>query len=383
MDFIEGLPERNGCTNLMVITDRLSKDVVLIPLENIGAENVASNFLKHVVAYHWLPDAIVSDRGTQFVSHFWAILTQMMGIKRRLSTSWHPQTDGSTERMNSTVEAYLRAYVSWNQDDWVKWLPMAAIAIKRREARSTKVSPFFLQHGYNVDPLQLDISQGPNREDLTAEARTDYDKSRAIVEKFQQVFDFAQANMAEAQQEQERQANRHRHEQPTLRVNDKVWLSYRRQLTNHRPSRKLDWKNAKYTVTEIIDSHSVRLNTPPGINNVFHVDRLRLASSDPFPSQSNDDAQPDPVLVNGEAESEVEKIMAEVIYRNKLFYEVKWSGYVLTTFEPAENLKDNVALDEWEEFTAPYRRGRRKELPASFRRGDEHLFQRNVSGGVL
>jgi hypothetical protein len=189
--------------------------------------------------------------------------------------------------------------------------------------------------------------------------------------------------MAEAQQEQERQANRHRHEQPTLRVNDKVWLSYRRQLTNHRPSRKLDWKNAKYTVTEIIDSHSVRLNTPPGINNVFHVDRLRLASSDPFPSQSNDDAQPDPVLVNGEAESEVEKIMAEVIYRNKLFYEVKWSGYVLTTFEPAENLKDNVALDEWEEFTAPYRRGRRKELPASFRRGDEHLFQRNVSGGVL
>ena len=75
--------------------------------------------------------------------------------------------------------------------------------------------------------------------------------------------------------------------------------------------------------------------------------------------------------------------MAEVRYRNKLFYEVKWSGYALTTFEPAENLKDNVALDEWEEFTAPYRKGRKKELPPSFRRGDEHLFQRNVSRGVL
>ena len=66
MDFIEGLPESNGCTNLMVITDRLSKDVVLIPLENIGAENVASNFLKHVVAYHWLPDAIVLSDRTSF-----------------------------------------------------------------------------------------------------------------------------------------------------------------------------------------------------------------------------------------------------------------------------------------------------------------------------
>jgi len=383
MDFIEGLPESNGCTNLLVITDRLSKDVVLIPLENITAEHVANNFLKHVVAYHWLPDAIVSDRGTQFVSHFWTILTKMMGIKRRLSTAWHPQTDGSTERMNSTVEAYLRAYISWNQEDWVRWLPMAAIAIKGREARSTKVSPFFLQHGYNVDPLQLDISQGPNRADLTAEARTDYDKAKAIVEKFQQVFDFAQANMAEAQQEQERQANRHRHEQPTLRVNDKVWLSYRRQLSNRRPSKKLDWKNAKYTVIEVIDSHSVRLNTPPGVNNVFHVDRLRLASSDPFPSQANDDTQPDPILVNGEAESEVERLMAEVTYRNKLFYEVKWSGYALTTFEPAENLEDNVTLDEWETFTAPYRKGRKKELPAGFRRGDEHLFQRNVSRGVL
>ena len=152
--------------------------------------------------------------------------------------------------------------------------------------------------------------------------------------------------MADAQQEQERQANRHRHEQPRFKVNDKVWLSYKKQLSNNRPSRKLDWKNAKYTVTEVVDSHSVKLNTPPGINNVFHVDRLRLASSDPFPSQPNDDTQPEPILVDGEPESQVECIMAEVYYRKKLFYEVKWTGYALTTFEPAENLKDNIALDD-------------------------------------
>jgi hypothetical protein len=51
----------------------------------------------------------------------------------------------------------------------------------------------------------------------------------------------------------------------------------------------------------------------------------------------------------------VEQIMAEVTYRNRLFFEVKWTGYALTTFEPAENLQDNSALDEWEMFTAPYR----------------------------
>lgn len=380
MDFIEGLPESNGCTNLMVITDRLSKDVVLVALKDVTAETVADNFLRYVVAYHWLPDAIVSDRGTQFVSHFWAILTKMMGITRRLSTAWHPQTDGSTERMNSVIEAYLRAYIDWNQKDWVKWLPMAMVAIKARDARSTKISPFFLQHGYNINPLQLDVTQGPNREDLASYARPDYDKAKSIVEKFKQVLDLAQTNMADAQQEQERQANRHRREQPRLKVNDKVWLSYRKQLSNNRPSKKLDWKNAKYTVIEVIDSHSVKLNTPPGINNVFHVDRLRLASSDPFPSQPNDDTQPDPILVDGEPESNVECIMAEVYYRKKLFYEVKWTGYALTTFEPAENLKDNMALDDWEQFTAPYRKPRSKELPPGFRRGDENQFrQRNVT----
>jgi hypothetical protein len=69
--------------------------------------------------------------------------------------------------------------------------------------------------------------------------------------------------------------------------------------------------------------------------------------------------------------------MAEVTYRNRLFYEVKWSGYALTTFEPAENLQDNTALDEWETFTAPYRKQRSKLLPAGFRRGDEGQLSRH------
>ena len=90
-----------------------------------------------------------------------------------------------------------------------------------------------------------------------------------------------------------------------------------------------------------------------------------------FPSQPNYDIQPVPILVDGEPESVVEKIMAEVPFRRKLFYEVKWTGYALTTFEPAENLQDNTALDEWEQFTAPYRALRSKKLPAEFRRGDK------------
>jgi hypothetical protein len=117
---------------------------------------------------------------------------------------------------------------------------MASIAIKGHKARSTRVSSFFLQHSYNVDLIQLDVSQGPNKEELEAHVKADYNKAKAVVEKFKQVFDIAQTKMAEAQQEQERQANRHRHELPTLQVNDKVWLSYRKQSSNERSNKKLD-----------------------------------------------------------------------------------------------------------------------------------------------
>jgi hypothetical protein len=81
MDFVTDLPLSNGYRNLMVVTHRLSKDVILIPLPNLEVETVADAFLKQVVAYHWLPDYIVLDCGSQFLSNFWTTLCGKMGIK--------------------------------------------------------------------------------------------------------------------------------------------------------------------------------------------------------------------------------------------------------------------------------------------------------------
>ena len=88
-------------TSLMVVTDRLSKGAIFVPLPDTKTETVVQKFIERVVAYHWLPDAITSDRGSQFVSTLWAKLCELLKIKRRLSTAYHPQTDGATERMNS------------------------------------------------------------------------------------------------------------------------------------------------------------------------------------------------------------------------------------------------------------------------------------------
>lgn len=166
--------------------------------------------------------------------------------------------------------------------------------------------------------------------------------------------------MAVAQQEQEEAANRTRQQATQYRVGDKVWLSLRNIQTT-RSSKKLDWKNAKYTVTEVIGSHSYRLDTPTGIHNVFHSDLLRLASTDPLESQATDDSQPGPTIVAGEEEFEIEKILRHKDTRkgrgNYRQYLVKWIGYAEPTWEPAATLQETAALDAYERSLEEGERG--------------------------
>jgi hypothetical protein len=371
IDFVDGLPESEGMSSLMVVTDRLSKGSVFVPLPNTQTETVVQKFIERVVAYHWLPDAITSDRGSQFVSTLWTRLCKLLKINRRLSTAYHPQTDGATERMNSVWEAYIRSFTNWSQTDWAQLCPLAQIAINGREATSTGVSPFFLAHGYNVDPVRLETSLETTSGEARALQEPDSQKAEHIVMKLKEALNLAQARMADAQQEQEKQANRNRREAQQYRVGDKVWLRLDKQYSTGRQSKKLDWKNAKYTVVEVIDSHSVKLDTPPGTHPVFHVDRLRLASTDPLPSQFQDDSQPPALLVDGEEEWVVEDIVGESRRRWgrgwRVQYDVKWKGYHRTSLEPAALLQDTEALTRWEDYSRPYRDAD-GDLPQGFRR---------------
>ena len=112
VDFVTELPQSDGCTNLIVITDRLGKGVILEPMRTIEAKDVARIFLRTFYRQHGLPAAIVSDRGPQFVGTLWKRVYQLLKIVRRLSTVYHPETDRATERMNQTIETYLRTFVN-------------------------------------------------------------------------------------------------------------------------------------------------------------------------------------------------------------------------------------------------------------------------------
>jgi hypothetical protein len=348
IDFIVDLPESKGCTNLVVITDRLGKGVIFDGLPNIQADTVAEWFVRTYYRHHFLPKAIVSDRGTQFTGHLWKRICQLLNITRRLSTAYHPETDGATERMNQTLETYLRMFIDHAQDDWYDMLPSAEIAINGRNAASTGVSPFFLQHGYHVDPLNVTEEIEPS-----TTLGSPVKQAEAIVRKLQDARQWAQTAMATAQQVQETATNRNRQQSPNFKVGDKVWLNLTNIRTD-RPTKKLDAKHAKFTVTEVIGSHNYRLDTPPGIEDIFHSQLLRPAAMDPLPSQQQDDTQPLPQLVGEDEEYEVEKIVDERVIkrgrRRTRKFLVKWVGYAKPTWESYEAMKNTTAVDSWEEI---------------------------------
>ena len=155
MDFVIGLPlsadwKGNSYNSILVIIDHLTKMVHYEPVKiTIDALRLAKVIIDVVVWHLGLPDSIISDRGAIFTSKFWFSLCYFLGIKRRLFTAFHPQTNGQTEQQNSTIEAYLRAFINWEQNDWVRFLPMAEFAYNNSKNASTGHTLFELNCGYH------------------------------------------------------------------------------------------------------------------------------------------------------------------------------------------------------------------------------------------
>ncbi len=145
IDLITGLPESNTFNTIVVIVDRFSKMIKLIAAtDHISSEGIARVYRDHVWKDHGIPERIISDRGSVFVSRFMDALHKLIGSKAATSTAYHPQTDGQTERVNQEVEHYLRTYTNDEQDDWSEWLSRAEYAHNNRIHSATGYSPFFL-----------------------------------------------------------------------------------------------------------------------------------------------------------------------------------------------------------------------------------------------
>jgi len=151
IDFIGPLPEDEGFDCIVTMTNRMGSDIRVIPTRmDIMAEDFAELFFDHWYCENGLPLEIISDRDKLFVSHFWKRLTRVAGVKLGMSTVFHPETDGASERTNKTVNQCLRYHVTWNQKGWVHVLLRVRFAIMNTVNKSTGFSPFQLHLGRSL-----------------------------------------------------------------------------------------------------------------------------------------------------------------------------------------------------------------------------------------
>jgi len=148
VDFITELPDSAGSNCIMNIIDRHSKLLYSGACDTrITAEGVARLFLDTAWRYEGLPKQVISDRGPQFAAAFTKELNRLLRIKGSLSTAYHPQTDGQTERVNQEMEVYLRIFINHHQNDWTEWLSLATFSWNAKINPATKRSPFEMAHG--------------------------------------------------------------------------------------------------------------------------------------------------------------------------------------------------------------------------------------------
>ena len=149
IDFIPELPDSNGFDNVLVVVDKLTKFGIFIRCTTgITEEETAALLFKHVFSIWGLPQQIISDRDTRWRNSFWKEVCRLMGIKRSLTTAYHPQADGQTEILNQGLEIALRAYVGPSRNDWDTHLEGLALSYNTTPHTSTGFAPAYLLFGY-------------------------------------------------------------------------------------------------------------------------------------------------------------------------------------------------------------------------------------------
>ena len=154
MNFVTGLPiltdwKGDNYNSILVIVDRLTKMVHYKPLKVIiDALGLAEVIINVVVRHHGLPNSIITNWGSLFILKFWSSLCYFLGIKQKLSTAFHLQTDDQMERQNSIMEAYLQAFINYEQNGWVRLLLMTKFAYNNAKNANTDHILFELNCGY-------------------------------------------------------------------------------------------------------------------------------------------------------------------------------------------------------------------------------------------
>lgn len=347
MDFIVGLPPslHNGiaCDSILVIVDRCSKMVIFTPcVDTITSQGLGQIVLEKVVAKYGAPRSIVSDRGSLFTSTWFGTMCEYLATRRLFSTAFHPQTDGQTERMNQTLEVYLRCYVNYEQSDWATLLASAEHAMNAAPSATTGKTPFSQVLTFEPD-MRLNIEGAEPARTLNESATR---RAETIAESLlhaSESRDVAEQQMAKMASQYDK-----KRKEMFFNVGDQVMLSSK-NIRMLRASKKLADQNiGPFRILERIGNNAYKLELPPRygrLHHTFHVSLLQAYR------RRTGVVTPEPIDIDNEEEWEVEQILDHRQRGRENEYYVRWKGFgeAHDSWEPAEHMLH--AQEKIAEFT--------------------------------
>jgi len=259
MDFITKLLLSGDHDTILMITDTdCSKASIFLPCqETIDSEGVAQLYLMHILPHYGLPKKIISDRDPCFTSRFGKELCQLLDICQNISTAYHPQTDGTSERTNQTLEQYLRLFCGTQQNNWHTWLPLVQYTKNSWPSATTKKAPFDLIMGYTPQVHQ------PSR---TSDIPTLNQRLRSIKE--------AREAAQEAQRKAQESWIKEKPNYKPYAIGDKVWLEGTNlKLPTNLTSKLSPRRYGPFRVAAKISNVAYQLELPLQwkIHDVFHA----------------------------------------------------------------------------------------------------------------
>jgi hypothetical protein len=270
LDFVTGLPLSNGYSVMLVVVDRFSKAIHLGALPgNFTAYKVAELFVHMVIKHHGFPKSIVSDHDPIFISRFWSDLFKFSGTLLRMSSSYHPQTDGQTEVTNRVVEQYLRAFVHAKPSLWHRFLPWAELHFNTSYHSASGLTPYQVVYG-KPPPQVMDYIAGTSLVDACDKVLTTRDEILALLCK----------NLLKAQARMKLYADKKRRE-VTFDVGSWVYVQLRPYRQTSLSGVKFSKLNKRYygpfKVVARVGSVAYKLELPSysKIHDVFHSSVLK------------------------------------------------------------------------------------------------------------